>query len=48
MELSQSSFVCIIANQTPFKAGGLQHFFMNGRKSHPSDPSILDAVTHCQ
>ena len=45
-EVSQRSVVSIIANQTPFKAGGLQHFLHEWKKI-TSDPFILDAVTHC-
>ena len=45
-EVSQSSVVSIIANQTLFKAGGLQHFLHEWKKI-TSDPFILDAVTHC-
>ena len=43
-EVGQSSVVSIIANQTPFKAGGLQHF--HEWKKITSDPFILDAVAH--
>ena len=45
-EVSQSSVESIIANQTPFKAGGLQHFVHEWKKI-TSDPFVLDAVTHC-
>ena len=44
-EVGQSSVVSIIANQTPFKAGGLQHFLHKWKKI-TSDPFILDAVAH--
>ena len=36
----------IIANQTPFKAEGLQDSLHMWEKN-TSDPFILDAVTHC-
>ena len=45
-EVSQSSIESIIANQTPFKAGGLQHFLHEWKKI-TSDLFVLDAVTHC-
>ena len=45
-KVSQSTIVSIIANQTPFKAGGLQYFLHEWKKI-TSDPFILDAVTHC-
>ena len=46
-EVSQSSvYISIIANQTPFRAGGLQHFLHKWKKI-TSDHFILDAVTHC-
>ena len=42
-EVSQSSvYISIIANQTPFRAGGLHKW-----KKITSDHFILDAVTHC-
>ena len=40
------SVVSIIANQTPFKAGGLQYCLHEWKKI-TSDPFILDAVSHC-
>ena len=45
-KVSQSTIVSIIANQTPFKADGLQYFLHEWKKI-TSDPFILDAVTHC-
>ena len=45
-KVSQSTIESIIANQTPFKAGGLQYFLHEWKKI-TSDPFILDAVTHC-
>ena len=45
-EVSESSIESIIANQTPFKAGGLQHFLYEWKKI-TSDPFVLDAVVHC-
>ena len=45
-EVSQSSVVSIIANQTPFKAGGVQRFPHEWKKI-TSDPFILGAVNHC-
>ena len=46
-EVSQGSVATIIANQIPFKAGGLQDSLHMWEKI-TSDPFILDAVTHCQ
>ena len=46
-EVGQGSVATIIANQIPFKAGGLQDSLHMWEKL-PSDPFILDAVTHCQ
>ena len=45
-KVSQSSAISIIANQTPFRAGGLQHFLREWKKI-TSHPLILDAVTQC-
>ena len=45
-EVSESSIESIIANQTPFKAGGLQHFLYEWKKI-TSDSFVLDAVAHC-
>ena len=45
-EVSQGSVATIIANQTPFKAGGLQVSLHMWEKI-TDDPFILDAVTHC-
>ena len=44
--VSQSSIASIIANQTPFRAGGLQESLYMWEKI-TSDPFILDTVTHC-
>ena len=43
--MGQVSVVSIIANQTPFKAGGLQYCLHEWKKI-TSDPFILDAVSH--
>ena len=45
-KVGQSTVVSIIANQSPFKTGGLQYFLHKWKKIK-SDPFILDAVTHC-
>ena len=45
-EVGQVSVVRIIANQTPFKAGGLQYCLHEWKKI-TSDPFILDTVSHC-
>ena len=46
-EVSQTNFATtIIANQIPFKAGGLRDC-LHVWKTITSDPFILDAVTHC-
>ena len=44
--MGQVSVVSILANQTPFKAGGLQYCLHEWKKI-TSDPFILDTVTHC-
>ena len=45
-EVGQVSVVSIIANQTPFMAGGLQYCLHEWKKI-TLDPFILDAVSHC-
>ena len=44
-EVSQTILATIIANQIPFKAGGLRDC-LHVWKTITSDPFILDAVTH--
>ena len=45
-DVGQVSIVSIIANQTPFMAGGLQYCLHEWKKI-TLDPFILDAVPHC-
>ena len=45
-EASQTTLAAIIANEIPFKAGGLRDG-IHVWKTITSDPFILDAVTHC-
>jgi len=45
-EVGQVSVVSIIANQAPFKAGGLQCCLHEWKKI-TSDSFILDGVSHC-
>ena len=45
-EVGHVSVVSIIANQTPFVAGGLQYCLHEWKKI-TLDPFILDAVSHC-
>ena len=45
-KVGQVSVVSITANQTPFKAGGLQYCLREWKKI-TLDPFILDSVSHC-